>query len=52
MPTAKPIFVANGLGSSGLTTGPYVAKILVDLIQGKTPKTDIAGFDPSHSITS
>ncbi|MBC6308322.1 FAD-binding oxidoreductase [Listeria sp. FSL L7-1582] len=52
LPTAKHIFVANGLGSSGLTTGPYVAKILVDLIQGKTPKTDIAGFDPSHSITS
>ncbi|EUJ31089.1 FAD-binding oxidoreductase [Listeria cornellensis FSL F6-0969] len=52
LPTAKHIFVANGLGSSGLTTGPYVAKILVDLIQGKTPKTDIAGFDPSNSITS
>ncbi|MBC1473406.1 FAD-binding oxidoreductase [Listeria grandensis] len=52
LPTAKHIFVANGLGSSGLTTGPYVAKILVDLIQGKTPKTDITGFDPSNSITS
>ncbi|MBA3924984.1 NAD(P)/FAD-dependent oxidoreductase [Listeria rustica] len=52
LPTAKHIFVANGLGSSGLTTGPYVAKILVDLIRGKTPETDIADFDPSHSITS
>lgn len=52
LPTAKHIFVANGLGSSGLTTGPYVAKILVDLIQGRTPKTDIAGFDPSNAITS
>ncbi|MBC1434724.1 FAD-binding oxidoreductase [Listeria rocourtiae] len=52
LPTAKHIFVANGLGSSGLTTGPYVAQILVDLMQGKTPKTDITGFDPNNAITS
>lgn len=52
LPTTKNIFVANGLGSSGLTTGPYVAKILVELIAGQTPKTDISGFDPSNAITS
>ncbi|MBC1330853.1 NAD(P)/FAD-dependent oxidoreductase [Listeria booriae] len=52
LPTAKSIFVANGLGSSGLTTGPYVAKLLVDLIAGKTLQTDITGFDPSNAITS
>ncbi|KFN90640.1 FAD-dependent oxidoreductase [Tetragenococcus muriaticus PMC-11-5] len=36
-----PVFVASGLGSSGLTTGPYIGYLLANFFNiGSWPKKD------------
>jgi len=32
LPGAEQLVVANGLGSSGLTVGPFIGKVLADLV--------------------
>ncbi|EUJ32947.1 oxidoreductase, FAD-binding protein [Listeria floridensis FSL S10-1187] len=41
------IFLANGLGASGLTTGPFVGKLLAELAAGDVLSFDISGYDPA-----
>ncbi|SDI91687.1 NAD(P)/FAD-dependent oxidoreductase [Natribacillus halophilus] len=38
--------VANGLGPSGLTMGPYVGKCMSDAILGKDGEMDLSPYDP------
>lgn len=40
VPDLNQVFAASGLGSSGLTTGPIIAKQLVDLVCHRTPSLD------------
>ncbi|MBB6451203.1 D-amino-acid dehydrogenase [Geomicrobium halophilum] len=40
------ISVANGLGPSGLTMGPYVGKVLSDHTLGKEMELDLSPYDP------
>src|SRR5699024_1396104 len=37
VPKLKNVFTASGLGSTGLTSGPIVGKILSDLVIGNEP---------------
>lgn len=45
LPKHSNIFLANGLGASGLTTGPYIAKLLSQIILNEL--TDIP-IEPYH----
>src|SRR5690625_526515 len=40
VPELENVFVASGLGSTGLTAGPLLGKILSDLVLGETPVLD------------
>ena len=40
VPQLKNVFTASGLGSTGLTSGPIVGKILSDLVCGNQPALD------------
>ncbi|WP_163654133.1 FAD-binding oxidoreductase [Listeria sp. PSOL-1] len=46
----EPIFVANGLGASGLTTGAYVGKILADLVMEGEIMIPLQNYDPNHYL--
>jgi D-amino-acid dehydrogenase len=40
------LFIANGLGASGLTMGPYGGALLADAILGRQTEMPIGSFDP------
>jgi D-amino-acid dehydrogenase len=44
VPGVDNLFVANGLGPSGLTMGPYAGALIADLVLGKSPKLALAPF--------
>ncbi|RDX02408.1 NAD(P)/FAD-dependent oxidoreductase [Listeria kieliensis] len=44
------VFLANGLGASGLTTGPFVGKLLAGLVANEAASFDLAPFDPKKYI--
>lgn len=52
VPTYENIYIASGLGSSGLTNGPYIAYLLSCLIDGKSLPLDISPFSPDKYIKS
>ncbi|WP_088838663.1 FAD-binding oxidoreductase [Listeria sp. ILCC792] len=45
-----PIYAANGLGASGLTTGPFVGKLIAECALGEPVSLDITRFDPANYI--
>lgn len=45
VPGMDSLLFANGLGSSGLTTGPYIGRILSELILEQSPSVDLAPYD-------
>lgn len=45
-----PLYVASGLGSSGLTNGPYIAYLLSLLINQQPLPLDITPFSPDRYI--
>lgn len=45
LPTSTSILVASGLGSSGLTTGPYIGFQLALLAQGKPTELSLEDYD-------
>lgn len=51
LPCFDSIFLANGLGASGLTTGPYVGKILADLALGRPSELPLENYLPSKYIS-
>jgi D-amino-acid dehydrogenase len=50
LPNFEGIFVANGLGSSGLTAGPFVGAELANLVLGKPPELDLSNYDVAGAI--
>ncbi|WP_311198605.1 FAD-binding oxidoreductase [Jeotgalibaca sp. MA1X17-3] len=46
LPNSTSVFVASGLGSSGLTTGPYIGFQLALLAQGKPSELSLEEYDP------
>lgn len=50
VPTCKGLFIANGLGASGMTTGPYIATVLADMVRGKQPDIPENDYAVSSAI--
>ncbi|MFC4558975.1 NAD(P)/FAD-dependent oxidoreductase [Virgibacillus kekensis] len=50
LPGFDGLLLANGLGSSGLTIGPFAGQQLADLAMGKELKIDLAKYDMSRLI--
>ncbi|WP_164669882.1 NAD(P)/FAD-dependent oxidoreductase [Virgibacillus doumboii] len=50
LPGFDGLLLANGLGSSGLTTGPYVGKQLANLALDEELDIDLANYDMSRLI--
>ncbi|MFD2473475.1 NAD(P)/FAD-dependent oxidoreductase [Amycolatopsis silviterrae] len=46
VPQVKGLVVANGLGASGLTMGPYAGSIAARLARRADPGIDLSAFDP------
>ena len=46
VPGHEGLVIANGLGPSGLTMGPYVGKLAADLARGVEPDLELAPYDP------
>ncbi|MBF2456759.1 NAD(P)/FAD-dependent oxidoreductase [Listeria welshimeri] len=51
LPGFDSVFLANGLGASGLTTGPYVGKILADLALGHSVDLPLEHYNPDKYIS-
>lgn len=50
MPDYENIFVANGLGASGLTVGPFLGGELAKLSMGKPLEIDLNLYDIKGAI--
>lgn len=50
LPGQAHIYVANGLGASGLTTGPYVGKLLADMALENELPLALSLYDPQKYI--
>lgn len=51
-PEIENLFIANGLGSSGLTSGPYLGYLLAQLVLGETPDIHLGPYDPVQAMGS
>ncbi|HEX3350159.1 MAG TPA: FAD-binding oxidoreductase [Acetobacteraceae bacterium] len=47
-PGVAGLFIANGLGPSGLTMGPYAGSLLAQAVLGRATEIDLAAFDPGR----
>ncbi len=47
LPNFQNVWFANGLGSSGLTTGPYIGALLANLISGQSSPFNRTSYDVS-----
>ncbi len=50
VPGVDGLLAANGLGSSGLTTGPYVGQQLASLALGEETEINLADYDVAGAI--
>lgn len=50
LPGFKGMLLANGLGSSGLTTGPFVGKQLASLALGMRLDIDLEDYPMNHAL--
>src|SRR5699024_2164720 len=50
LPGNENLFIGNGLGASGLTTGPYVGEQLAKLVLGEELDIDLANYDINNVI--
>ncbi|MBF0780327.1 MULTISPECIES: FAD-binding oxidoreductase [unclassified Granulicatella] len=50
VPTLPHVYVASGLGASGLTSGPYIAYLLSQLINGQSVTLDLEPYSPKRYI--
>ncbi|MFZ3589678.1 NAD(P)/FAD-dependent oxidoreductase [Bacillus sp. DJP31] len=50
LPNFEGILLANGLGASGLTSGPYLGSELAKLALGKETEIDLSFYDVAGSI--
>lgn len=51
LPQFEGILLANGLGASGLTSGPYLGAELAKLAVGKTTEIDLTSYDPAGAFS-
>jgi len=52
MTEKRNVFVASGHFRNGILLAPITAKIVADLVTGKTPDMDIAAFSPGRFATA
>jgi len=52
VPETKGLYVANGLGASGLTSGPYLGAQLAQHILGQETELDLNDYDVSTAFDS
>ncbi|SET72588.1 D-amino-acid dehydrogenase [Salinibacillus kushneri] len=50
LPNFEGIYVANGLGASGLTSGPYLGRELAKFVQGQETEIDVSLYDVAGAI--
>lgn len=50
LPGFEGILVANGLGASGLTMGPYIGSEIAKLALGKEPEINLLDYDVSGAV--
>ncbi|OLO27065.1 oxidoreductase [Alkalihalophilus pseudofirmus] len=50
LPNVEGVFIANGLGASGLTAGPYLGAELAKLVLGDDTEIDISHYDVAGAI--
>ncbi len=50
VPGFKGLFAANGLGASGLTTGPFIGSQLAKMALGMPPDIDLADYQLRHAL--
>ncbi|MGP4074270.1 NAD(P)/FAD-dependent oxidoreductase [Halobacillus sp. K22] len=50
VPGLENVWMANGLGASGLTSGPYVGSILASLAAGEKIEFNLADYDPAKAF--
>ncbi|MFD1018613.1 NAD(P)/FAD-dependent oxidoreductase [Thalassobacillus hwangdonensis] len=50
LPGLDGLFIANGLGSSGLTSGPYIGKELAKLVMEEQAELDVKEYPVSSAI--
>jgi D-amino-acid dehydrogenase len=48
VPGLDNVWLATGLGATGLTLGPYVGAVAADMSCGEAPPLDIAPYDPAR----
>jgi D-amino-acid dehydrogenase len=51
LPDYEGIYVANGLGASGLTSGPYLGAELAKLVLGKPTEIDLSSYDVAGALS-
>ncbi|KGX91486.1 NAD(P)/FAD-dependent oxidoreductase [Pontibacillus marinus] len=52
VPETKGLYVANGLGASGLTSGPYLGAQLAQHVMGQETELDLNDYDVSTAFDS
>ncbi|WP_273851195.1 NAD(P)/FAD-dependent oxidoreductase [Guptibacillus spartinae] len=50
VPNVNGLLVANGLGASGLTSGPFLGAELARLVIGERNELDLGDYDPGHAF--
>ncbi|WP_078380475.1 NAD(P)/FAD-dependent oxidoreductase [Sutcliffiella halmapala] len=50
LPNIEGIYIANGLGASGLTSGPYLGRELANLALGEATELDIKHYDVGGAL--
>ncbi|MEO2076263.1 MAG: FAD-dependent oxidoreductase [Bacillus sp. (in: firmicutes)] len=50
LPNFKGIFVANGLGASGLTSGPFIGAELAKVVLGRQTEIDLEIYDVAGAV--
>src|SRR5690625_4569605 len=51
IPSIDNLYLANGLGPSGLTIGPFVGKLISEMIYGKASSIDLTPYAPERAIS-
>lgn len=52
IPSVPNLVVANGLGSLGLTMGPYVGKLAAQLALGEEVEMDLSAYSPVRKVSA
>jgi glycine/D-amino acid oxidase-like deaminating enzyme len=42
------VFIASGTGRKGIFLGPAMAKVVAEMVTGKTPSVDVRALSPTR----